>query len=58
MISEIKEEYFLYDRFVTNDDLMCESYKVIDAVFYRGHKAHYCKLELKLKKAIHNINFY
>lgn len=58
MINEIKEEYFSYDRFVTNDDLMCESYNVIDAGFYRDHKAHYCKLEVKLKKAIHKIHFY
>jgi len=58
MIKEIKEEYFTYDRFVTNDDLMCETYDAIDAGFYREHKAKYCKLETKLKQAIHKINFY
>ena len=58
MVKDIKEEYFAYDRFVTNDNLMCEAYSVIDAGFYRDHRASYCKLELKLKKAIHQINFY
>jgi hypothetical protein len=58
MINEIKEEYFTYDRFVTNDDLMCETCNAIDAGFYREHKAQYSRLEVKLKKAIHKINFF
>ncbi len=58
MIKDIKEEYFAYDGFVTNDDLMCESYTIIDSGFYRDQKVSYCKLELKLKKPILEIIFY
>jgi len=49
MIKDINEENFAYDRFVTNDNLMCESYIVMDEGFYRDHKAKYCGLKLKLK---------
>lgn len=56
VIKEIKEHYFLYDQFVTNDELMSEKYKKIDDGFYRDHKSQYSKIELELKKSIHKIH--
>jgi hypothetical protein len=58
MINEIKEAYFKFDNFVTDDDLMSTHYTQIDSGFYREFIDQYSKLGLHLKKAIHKIHCY
>jgi len=56
LLKELKEIYFIYDRYVTGDELMCDSYQKLDDSFYRDYKTHYNKLHLHLKKLIHKIH--
>lgn len=56
IVGEIKSKYFLFDSFVTGDDLMTDAYSAVDNEFYRLFKEHHQKFDNNLKVSIHKVN--